>query len=57
MSVAYLKQQINDLKEANVKLQEDVKRLQGQVKLLKEYADRYKPPIGQSYRPYQPGIL
>ena len=57
MSVAYLKQQINDLKEANVKLQEDVKRLQGQVKLLKEYADRYKPPIGQSFKTYQPGIL
>ena len=57
MSVAYLKQQITELQEANVKLQEDVKKLKGQVKLLKEYADRYKPPIGESFKPYQPGIL
>lgn len=57
MSVAYLKQQIAELQEANVKLQGDVKKLKGQVKLLKAFSVKCKPSIGESFRPYQPGIL
>ncbi len=68
MSVHYLKIQISKLERQNKYFKIDIKKLQEDVTTLKkekselqekykELNCRYKTPIGESFKCFQPGIL